>query len=75
MKKLNGKVISDKMTNSIVVQVSTQKTHPKYGKSISSVKKYIVHPAENVKLGDLVEIQEVRPISNTKMWKVSKILS
>jgi len=75
MKKLNGNVVSDKMTNSLVVRVSIQKTHPKYGKSIFTSKKYIVQPDKGAKLGDFVEIQEVKPISKNKKWKVSAILS
>jgi len=75
MKKLNGNVISDKMIGSLGVKVSTQKMHPKYGKSILTSKKYTVQPDKGAKLGDFVEIQEVKPISKTKKWKVSAILS
>jgi len=49
--------------------------HPKYGKSILTSKKYTVQPDKGAKLGDFVEIQEVKPISKTKKWKVSAILS
>ena len=75
MKKLKGKVVSNKMEGSLVVQVITQKMHPKYKKRLSVVKKYTVHPNKNAKVGDFVEIQETRPISKTKKWKVSAILS
>lgn len=75
MKKLKGLVVSDKMVGSLVVQVTTQKMHPKYKKRLSSVKKYTVQPDKDAKVGDFVEIQEVRPISKSKKWKVSAVVS
>jgi len=75
-KKLNGIVVSDKMTDTIVVSVSKYFKHPKYGKFISEQKKYKAHDAGNTaKIGDKVEIAECRPISKDKHFTLSAILA
>jgi small subunit ribosomal protein S17 len=72
-KTLKGVVISDKMDKTIVVSVTRFVEHPKYGKRIKKSKKYKVHDAENAKkVGDMVEIEETRPISKDKKFKVVK---
>jgi small subunit ribosomal protein S17 len=70
-----GKVISDKMQKTITVLVERWKVHPKYKKRIKVRKKYHVHdPKEEAKVGDIVMIQESRPISKTKKWILVKII-
>jgi small subunit ribosomal protein S17 len=71
-----GVVTSDKMDKTIVVEVERKFKHPLYGKYIRKHKKYIVHDEENEsRFGDNVIIEECRPISKTKQWKLSKITS
>ena len=71
--KLKGTVVSDKMDKTIVVAVSTLKTHPKYLKKYLSTKKYKVHDPDNkYKEGDKVEFIECRPISKDKKYRVIK---
>ncbi|HEX9804458.1 MAG TPA: 30S ribosomal protein S17, partial [Candidatus Dojkabacteria bacterium] len=61
---------------SVRVKVETKKPHPMYGKIIKSHKSYIAHDEENkCQIGDIVEIQEVRPISKRKSWMVININS
>ena len=72
---LVGEVISDKMEKTVVVQVTRRITHPVYGKIIKRFKKYNSHVASVVpKVGDVVKISSVRPISKTKRWQVSEII-
>lgn len=68
---LNGIVVSDKMQKTIVVSVLRLKKHPKYKKYFKVVKKYKVHDPENkFHPGDKILIQETRPMSKDKRWKV-----
>ena len=61
---LVGEVISDKMDKTVVVQVTRRITHPVYGKILKRFKKYNSHVASVVpKVGDVVKISSVRPIS------------
>ena len=72
---LVGEVISDKMYKTVVVQVTRRITHPVYGKILKRFKKYNSHVASVVpKVGDVVKISSVRPISKTKRWQVSEII-
>jgi small subunit ribosomal protein S17 len=74
-KKLDGIVVSDRMTDTIVVSVSRYFKHPKYGKFISLQKKYKAHDVGNTAhIGDKVEIVECRPISKDKHFTLSQIL-
>ena len=68
---LQGVVVSDKADKTIVVQVERRVTHPLYKKVIRRSKKYSAHDETNVcKVGDVVRIQECRPISKRKRWEV-----
>ena len=68
---LEGIVISDKTEKTITVRVERKIMHPIYKKFIKRSKKYAVHDSENIfKQGDIVSIQECRPISKTKRWEV-----
>jgi len=70
-KVLKGVVVSDKMDKTVVVEVTRFVEHKKYGKRIKKTKNYKAHDADNVKkVGDVVEIEEVRPISKDKHFKV-----
>jgi small subunit ribosomal protein S17 len=70
-KVLKGVVVSDKMDKTVVVEVTRFVEHKKYGKRIKKTKNYKAHDAENLKkVGDVVEIEEVRPISKDKHFKV-----
>jgi small subunit ribosomal protein S17 len=68
-----GTVVSTKMKDTAVVKIERYEKHPKYGKFIRSQKKFKAHDAGNVcKVGDIVEIQECRPISKDKSFIVIK---
>ncbi len=73
-KTLEGTVLSDKMKDTIVVAVFTYKKLPKYGKYVEHRKKYKVHDVGNTaKIGDKVVIEETRPISRHKRFKLISI--
>ncbi len=73
---LNGKVVSDKTDKTVTVLVERRVKHPLYGKIISRSKKYHAHDESNTYLvGDTVVIEECRPISKTKSWLVTKLIS
>lgn len=70
-KILKGIVTSDKMEKTVVVRVTRFVEHKKYGKRIKMTKKYKAHDEDNSKkVGDTVEIEETRPISKDKKFKV-----
>lgn len=70
-KQLSGTVVSDKMTKTVTVLVNRFVKHPKYGKFMNISKKYKAHDEEGVyKEGDKVVIEECRPMSKDKSFKV-----
>jgi len=70
-KILKGVVVSDKMNKTIVVEVTRFVEHSKYGKRVKKSKRYKAHDEDNSKkIGDTVEIEETRPISKDKKFKV-----
>jgi small subunit ribosomal protein S17 len=70
-KILKGVVTSDKMDKTVVVEVTRFIEHKKYGKRIKKSKTYKAHDENNEKkVGDVVEIEETRPISKDKTFKV-----
>lgn len=70
-KILKGVVVSDKMNKTIVVEVTRFVEHKKYGKRIKKTKNYKAHDEDNVKkIGDIVEIEETKPMSKDKHFKV-----
>ncbi|WP_026688004.1 30S ribosomal protein S17 [Azovibrio restrictus] len=72
---LIGRVVSDKMDKTVTVLVERRVKHPIYGKIITKSKKYHAHDENNeMGEGDLVEIEESRPISRSKTWRVTKLL-
>lgn len=71
--QLTGKVVSDKMAKTVVVSVRSLKEHPKYHKRFRMDKKYKAHDEKGeYKTGDTVVIEECRPLSADKKWKVVK---
>ncbi|HEY9751815.1 MAG TPA: 30S ribosomal protein S17 [Coleofasciculaceae cyanobacterium] len=76
VKERVGLVVSDKMDKTVVVAVESRSAHPKYGKIVARTKRYQVHDEENkCHIGDRVRIQETRPLSKTKRWKVTEVLT
>ncbi|MBC7263593.1 MAG: 30S ribosomal protein S17 [Chloroflexi bacterium] len=72
---LTGRVVSDKMDKTVVVVVHSTKRHPLYGKVLRTSKRYKAHDEENAcRIGDLVRIEESRPLSREKRWRVTEIL-
>ena len=72
---LIGKVVSDKMDKTVTVLIERRVKHPLYGKIIMRSNKYHAHDESNqAKEGDMVEIQESRPISKTKAWTVTRVV-
>mgnify|MGYP003647972213 CR=1 FL=1 len=70
-----GQVISSKMNKTIVVKIERKVKHPIYGKYVKRSTKMYVHDEDNAsRVGDLVRIQQSRPISKTKRWKLLEIL-
>ncbi len=68
---LQGTVVSDKGNKTVVVLVERRVRHPLYGKIIRRSKKYHAHDEENaIRAGDVVRIEECRPISKLKTWRV-----
>jgi len=70
-----GRVISNKMNKTITVQVDRRIRHPLYGKIVTRRSKLHAHDEGNeCKQGDLVLIEECRPLSKTKTWRLVKVL-
>ena len=73
---LQGTVVSDKADKTVVVLVERRVRHPLYGKIVRRSKKYHAHDEENaIKAGDIVRIEECRPISKSKSWRVLEKVS
>ncbi|MBI4282228.1 MAG: 30S ribosomal protein S17 [Chloroflexi bacterium] len=71
-----GRVISGKMDKTVVVAVEWSQTHPIYNKAVKQVTKFYAHDEGNeCKVGDVVNIVETRPLSKTKRWRVTQVLS
>lgn len=70
-----GIVISDKMQNTVIVQVQDLKPHPLYKKVVRQTHRYKAHDGESsCGVGDRVRIMETRPLSKEKRWRVAEIL-
>ncbi len=70
--KMQGRVTSDKMNKTVIVEVERVKKHPRFQKRYKSHKKYKAHDEnEEFKVGDKVVIEETRPVSKDKKWKVT----
>ncbi|HWZ46112.1 MAG TPA: 30S ribosomal protein S17 [Candidatus Saccharimonadales bacterium] len=70
-----GKVVSTKMNKTIVVEVRLRKAHALYRRVVSKSRKFYAHDETNTAhLGDFVEIEETRPLSKLKRWKLKNII-
>jgi small subunit ribosomal protein S17 len=74
-RRLTGRVVSDKMDKTVTVLVERKVKHALYGKYVTRSRKYHAHDENNeFHPGDLVMIEECRPLSRTKAWKVVRLL-
>jgi len=72
---LVGRVLSNRMDKTVVVEVERRRRHRLYGKVIAMRKRYKAHDADNAcEVGDLIEMVEARPMSREKRWVVTQIL-
>lgn len=72
---LTGRVVSDKMDKTVTVLIERKVKHPLLGKVVRRSKKYHAHDENNeYHEGDLVTIEECRPIAKTKAWRVTKLV-
>lgn len=70
-----GRVVSDRMDKTVVVQVTDRKSHPLYRKVIQHRVRFKAHDEGNeCKIGDLVRIMETRPVSRDKRWRVVEVV-
>ena len=70
-----GVVVSDKMNSTLVVAVNERVRHARYGKTVQRTKKLYVHDEKNeAKIGDRVRVQETRPLSRLKRWRLTEIV-
>ena len=74
-KEIVGEVLANRMQKTIVVQVTRKKAHPFYGRVISRNKKFYAHDEKNeAHVGDVVRLEETRPLSKLKRWKLKDIV-
>ncbi len=74
-KTLVGRVVSDKMDKTVVVEIQRLRRHPLYGKVIRENTRLMAHDEENAcRVGDMVRVIETRPLSRHKRWAVIEIL-
>jgi len=74
-KTRQGRVVSDKMDKTVVVAVESRVRHPLYGRIVRRTKRYKAHDETNqYHVGDTVEIQECRPLSREKTWRVTRLI-
>src|SRR3974390_3196288 len=70
-----GEVIANKMTKTIIVRVERRFPHPKFKKVVTGYRKFYAHDEKSeAKVGDRVRIQETRPLSKTKRWRLVEIV-
>ena len=71
-----GKVVSDKMDNSVVLEIEWRQNHRLYSKSVKKFTKLHADDSSNLSsVGDVVSIMETRPLSKTKRWRVTEVIS
>ena len=70
-----GSVVSTKMDKTIVVEVRRQKAHPMYRRVVAHTKKFYAHDDQNTAhTGDVVKIEETRPLSKLKRWRLVEVV-
>ncbi len=74
-KEVVGEVVANRMQKTIVVKVTRKKAHPFYGRVVARNKKFYAHDEQNeAHVGDVVRIEETRPLSKLKRWKLKDIV-
>jgi len=74
-KQIVGEVVSNRMTKTIVVEVVRKKSHAFYGRVVSKAKKFYAHDEKNeAHIGDVVRLEETRPLSKLKRWRLTAIV-
>ena len=72
---LIGQVVSDKAEKTITIRVDRRVSHPIYKKQYNESKKFTAHDEKNeAKIGDIVEVSEIAPMSKTKTWKLVSVI-
>lgn len=70
-----GTVVSDKMDKTVVVAIESHYRHPLYKKILRKMRRFKVHdPEQSSKIGDVVKISEIRPVSKTKRWRLVEVI-
>jgi small subunit ribosomal protein S17 len=70
-----GQVVSTKMAKTIVVETVMKKSHPLYRRVVAKTKKFYAHDENNTaRVGDYVEIEETRPMSKLKRWRLKNVI-
>ena len=76
IKEKIGIVVSTKMEKTIIIAVENKYSHPIYGKTLKKTQRFMAHDEKNIcLLGDIVTINETRPLSRKKRWEVKQILN
>jgi small subunit ribosomal protein S17 len=71
-----GRVLSDRMDKTVIVEVETRRRHPRYKRVVTYRSKFVAHDEDNAcTVGDKVRIAETRPLSKQKRWRVTEILT
>jgi small subunit ribosomal protein S17 len=74
-KQIVGEVVSNRMKKTIVVEVVRKKAHPFYGRVVSKAKKFYAHDEKNqAHVGDVVRLEETRPLSKLKRWRLKEVI-
>ncbi len=74
-KEVVGQVVSNRMTKTIVVEVTRKKAHAFYGRVVSKDKKFYAHDEKNeARIGDVVRLEESRPLSKLKRWRLKEVV-
>ena len=74
-KEVVGEVVSNRMDKTIVVQVVRKKAHHFYGRVVSKAKKFYAHDETNdARIGDVVRLEETRPLSKLKRWRLKEVV-
>src|SRR5271154_2841710 len=74
-KEVVGEVVSNRMQKTIVVQVVRKKSHAFYGRVVSKSKKFYAHDEKNeAHIGDVVRLEETRPLSKLKRWRLKQVV-
>jgi small subunit ribosomal protein S17 len=73
-RRLTGKVTSNKMMKTVVVEIKRTFRHPLYGKVVHDIKRLKAHDELNCQIGDEVQIVECKPLSRDKRWAVELII-